>query len=995
MNRFLKRLLTIFGILFGLIILTVVFIGWRLHYAPLDITFLQDFIRKKVPELSFNHLSLAWPSFYESPQVVLQDVTLTIPHISATAPKVIFDIQLFPLLLGRIHTDHVAFYTPTLNILLSAPAAQSPQRVFNKEEVSNLIQAFQEALAKTVSMAPHIILYDGMLALTQQTKSPPFSLEKATFHLLLDKKTIKASTTGVLRVKKENIPIQISLTFDQHIIQSECTFSQLIPRNLTPLLPDKFGFLTHYLHPLSGNIKLKLHLTDPAYKATLDGDFRYALPPYPGQPPIELSVKSELMWQPTFLSHSTTAKASSFPTYILPELWAPGLSDVTRDWFLPHITQGRATRGDATFSGKHYFNPPHTRDGGVTVSGHVSMQGSTLEYLEGMPKVTDIDVNAHFDNSSFIIHVDRGHTNNIQVTGGTISFLHLDKPDQQAQVDLKITSPLAEALWLLNHPPLNFAKDHGLNTESFKGDVTTTLQLEFPLSTTLTPSQLTAKAQASLRNVSFVFPILDTKAIFSEGNLHLSLDKEGLKLSGPILLEKNPATIEWEERFHSSSTYAQKYLLDATLPLSLIQKLNFPYLQEISTGKTHLTLTALIRDNRQTHMTIVADLLNTDIRVPVLDFFKPSGQPGRIQTSLHIDNGQLRKLSNFIYEGGTEKVQSDAVFSHGLLQKLTLHSFQLGKNNFSGSWEVDKTQGWHLHAKGLSLNLAPILQQTQAQMTDTNQWDLPSSFSLTAKIDHVLLTHNISLDHFNISAKRSNGYWRYITAEAKYGQTDKLSCSYGPDKEQQKLNVSLTNLGALLRGFDVIESIYGGKVLIKGSYPLSAPLSPLMGTLSVEKMRTKDAPVLAQLLNLASISGITAILRGKGIVFDEAHGEFSVQNGVITLDDGYMSNSSLGLTAEGVINLQTGTLHLIGSVIPANVLNQIIGHIPLIGTLLSGGNPRNGVFSGSYELKGPLSHPEISMNPLSVLAPNLIKGIFRKKRPSQENTVVAPVVPAA
>ena len=66
-----------------------------------------------------------------------------------------------------------------------------------------------------------------------------------------------------------------------------------------------------------------------------------------------------------------------------------------------------------------------------------------------------------------------------------------------------------------------------------------------------------------------------------------------------------------------------------------------------------------------------------------------------------------------------------------------------------------------------------------------------------------------------------------------------------------------------------------------------------------------------------------------------------------------------------------------GYIIPANILNQLIGNIPILGNILSGGSKAHkGLVSMSYTMKGPLADPVVSSNPLSVLAPNFVKGLF-------------------
>jgi len=62
-------------------------------------------------------------------------------------------------------------------------------------------------------------------------------------------------------------------------------------------------------------------------------------------------------------------------------------------------------------------------------------------------------------------------------------------------------------------------------------------------------------------------------------------------------------------------------------------------------------------------------------------------------------------------------------------------------------------------------------------------------------------------------------------------------------------------------------------------------------------------------------------------------------------------------------------------VVPAYTINRIIGQIPLLGQILTGGD-NEGMFAATYSLKGPLADPEVSVNPLSALAPGLLRKFF-------------------
>ena len=136
-----------------------------------------------------------------------------------------------------------------------------------------------------------------------------------------------------------------------------------------------------------------------------------------------------------------------------------------------------------------------------------------------------------------------------------------------------------------------------------------------------------------------------------------------------------------------------------------------------------------------------------------------------------------------------------------------------------------------------------------------------------------------------------------------------------------------------------------------------------------------EAPVLARLLLVASLTGIVEGLSGDGIEFDRMVGEFTLQNGVLATELVRAYGSSLGLTAKGQIDLGRSRIDLQGTIVPAYLFNRLIGNIPLLGPLLTGGEGE-GFVAFTYTMTGDLSEPEIKVNPLSALAPGFLRTLF-------------------
>jgi hypothetical protein len=64
-----------------------------------------------------------------------------------------------------------------------------------------------------------------------------------------------------------------------------------------------------------------------------------------------------------------------------------------------------------------------------------------------------------------------------------------------------------------------------------------------------------------------------------------------------------------------------------------------------------------------------------------------------------------------------------------------------------------------------------------------------------------------------------------------------------------------------------------------------------------------------------------------------------------------------------------------GTLVPAYTLNSVLGNIPVLGNLLLGGEGQ-GIFAANFRLYGPRDDPKVSVNPLSTLAPGVLRNLF-------------------
>jgi hypothetical protein len=168
------------------------------------------------------------------------------------------------------------------------------------------------------------------------------------------------------------------------------------------------------------------------------------------------------------------------------------------------------------------------------------------------------------------------------------------------------------------------------------------------------------------------------------------------------------------------------------------------------------------------------------------------------------------------------------------------------------------------------------------------------------------------------------------------------------------------------------------------------------GKAVLKDFRVLDQPFLARLFTAGSLGGLANLMQGQGIAVDTLEVPFSSRNGVISVHDSRATGPALGITADGYIDRPKNSIALKGSLVPMFGINSVLGNIPLLGDLLTS-KRGEGIIGMTYSVTGVADEPSVSVNPLSALAPGILRRIFEGKMPNASqapSNSPKPVVPA-
>ena len=149
----------------------------------------------------------------------------------------------------------------------------------------------------------------------------------------------------------------------------------------------------------------------------------------------------------------------------------------------------------------------------------------------------------------------------------------------------------------------------------------------------------------------------------------------------------------------------------------------------------------------------------------------------------------------------------------------------------------------------------------------------------------------------------------------------------------------------------------------------------IAGIARISDTRISGAGTFKTILDEGGIKRAASAAEGDGLAFDKVRVRFGYLDGLTTLGNTTAKGTLLAVKVEGTIDENNDTIDLVGAITPLYAITGQLDKIPLIGPILSGGKGE-GIFAITFKVKGSREQPEISVNPLSLLAPGFLRKIF-------------------
>ena len=680
-----------------------------------------------------------------------------------------------------------------------------------------------------------------------------------------------------------------------------------------------------------------------------------------------------------------TANVGDFPVDELSLLWPKYLGEKAWAWCRDGLYGGQISNGHFSFD----FGWDKKNGFGLQkLVGTADVSDANLFYLEGMPIIKNLYGTASFAQDKISIKVDKGVSDGVIVTGGKVVLYDLDKEDNFISIDLTGNSTISDALKLIDHEPLGFTKEMGINPDDVAGDVDVSLKLDFELKTDLKPQEIKVEVLGDLKQVEYLG--LGENKSFVADNLKLKVTEKGFELNGTAKYQTVSVDLALKEIFNDEK-YKSRITADVKIDDVSLKKLGVdseilaaPYFTGVSELKAVLTFL----HNGNLEVFVDGSLKDVAIDYAFLGFAKAKGIPCRAKATILIDKDKLKEVTDFsLLKAQFSAKGKMAADDKGQLKTIDISEIKAPKAFAKAKIDLDYEPKLKMKVtvSGDSYDLTEFFDSKKTLSAEEKALKKKSlkdpledvmDTDIVVGVNKLWTNKDVPITNFAGRAELRNGIGVHkINMVGNYGDSRdvKMKLDFEPRGGEYVLNVSSNNAGSTLKVLRLYENMRGGNLQIEAKRDKHKNFK---GHAKIRDFSVVDTPIFAKVLSLSSLTGIVDTLTGEGLRFTHLNAPFtytfSTKN--LSTEEARMHGPVLGMTVSGFYNLVDEEINAEGMVIPAYGLNTFIGNIPLVGKVLAGKD--GSVFGTNYTITGNLDKPVVSINPLSTLTPNSIKELF-------------------
>lgn len=636
-------------------------------------------------------------------------------------------------------------------------------------------------------------------------------------------------------------------------------------------------------------------------------------------------------------------------------LWPVELVPRTREWLVNNVQEG------LLFDVKGGLRLRPGQEPRLSLG--YEFADADVRFLKTLPPIRSGRGYAVIENQSYVTTVEDGYVEppeggRIAVSRSVFRVPDITVKPPPAEITLQTESSVTAALSLLDLPPFGFMTKAGLGVDLGEGRATLSTVLRLPLAAKLLIQDVDFSVTGNLSDLRS--ERLVPGRVLTAARLNLAADPQAVTISGRGMLGQVGFDARWSQPLGpgtAPATVAGNLQLDAGFAAEFLTALPAGSLS----GDGRAQFEIALPKGEAPHLKLSSDLRGVAVRIADLGWSKSANAGGRLVAEGRL--GTPMQLDRLVLEGPGLAAEGRLMLAaNGALDRLDLTRVRLG--DWLDASGVIAGQG-----KG-----RPVAVSLTGGSVDLRH--LPEGGGAAGRggagqavqvaLDRVVVSEGIALTAVRGRLSPKQGGLDGAFTGQLNGQAP-LSVQLVPGGRGTAFRIRAEDGGAALAAAKLFGKARGGALDV--TLVPAAARGHYDGTFAMTGFNVHNMPALAKILNAVSIVGLIDELASSGLVFSEAQGNFRLTPDAVELREAHAVGASFGVSLEGVYLSRADVLDLQGVISPFYLINGI-------GSVMT--RPGEGVLGFTYRVEGSAKDPQVSVNPLSVLAPGFLRELLRR-----------------
>jgi hypothetical protein len=595
--------------------------------------------------------------------------------------------------------------------------------------------------------------------------------------------------------------------------------------------------------------------------------------------------------------------------------------------------------------------------------------GGTLRVNDTLPPLERLTLDGAIDGRSAGIVGETGEValadgRSLAFSEGYFLLGNFWNREERAEIDFRLAGPADALASFLQSNARARTGSSAIDPDQVSGSVALAVSVPLLLADMKPDDEFPVIVTGALSDLS-VGSILGEETI---GNGAFTVDyRDGdLAVSGTALISEEEATIELRQPRDA----AVEAVISLVLDDEARARRGFGAGRQIR-GPVPVTIRTVLGDDEAREAFVEADLSQASIDGLVPGWTKRPGQPGSL--SFRFVPGDEIAIRDLALDSGPARVRGSLRLSRdGDFREARLDSVRLSPGDEAAISVERAGTLWKVEVRGNVIDARPFLDIVSDGASPAGI-GATVDFDLDLRADILAGHHSEALTNARLSLSLRGDQVQQLDLLGRLpGAGVAARTGVMPDGAPIILLES-DDAGATLRFADIYTRMVGGDL----TFQIGTEGERRAGILLVRNFLLRDEPALRRVV--AQHSGSAGrdgqIIDFAAARFTQARADFIRDAGRIDLTEAVLWGAEVGFKLDGFVDYALDYVDIKGTFVPAYGLNNVFAQLPLFGPIL-GGNRNEGLFGVNFRVSGPASAPNLTINPLSAIAPGFLRQLF-------------------